>query len=53
MSKAYFFAVIPIMVVDSLRNVKVHHCLSLCHWLPLATNDLVDDNRKFEVEGIF
>ena len=23
------------------------------HWLPLATNDLVDDNRKFEFEGIF
>ena len=23
------------------------------HWLPLATIDLVDDNRKFEVEGIF
>ena len=23
------------------------------HWLPLATIDLVGDNRKFEVEGIF
>ena len=23
------------------------------HWLPLATIDLVGDNREFEVEGIF
>ena len=23
------------------------------HWLPLATIDLVDDNREFEVSGIF
>ena len=23
------------------------------HWLPLATIDLVGDNREFEVRGIF
>ena len=23
------------------------------YWLPLATNDLVGDNREFDVEGIF
>ena len=23
------------------------------HWLPLATIDLVDDNREFEVLGLF
>ena len=36
----------------SLRILKVHHCLSHgYHWLPLATIDLVGDNRELEVIG--
>ena len=42
---------ILLAVVDSLRTLKVHHCLSMVtvNWLPLATIDLVGDNREFEV----
>ena len=36
-------------MVGCLKTLKVHHCLSLVyHWLPLATIDLVGDNREFE-----
>ena len=42
---------ILLAMVDSLRTLKVHHCLSMVtiNWLPLATIDLVGDNREFEV----
>ena len=42
---------ILLAVVDSLRTLKVHHCLSMVtiNLLPLATIDLVGDNREFEV----
>ena len=54
MFKAYFEAVIPIMGGWYPQNIKGRSLYVLgYHWLPLATNDLVDDNRKFEVEGIF
>ena len=45
------------------RGVRggVQRCAEVCggvlvhgyHWLPLATIDLVGDNREFEVSGIF
>ena len=32
------------------ETLKVHHCLSMVTiWLPLATIDLMGDNREFEV----
>ena len=36
-------------MVDSLRTLKVHQFVHGYHWLPLATIDLVGDNREFEV----
>ena len=39
---------------DSLRTFKAASLFVLgYHWLPLATFDLVGDNREFEVWGIF
>ena len=47
--KAYFELLYPLKLVDSLRPSKLHHCFVLgYHWLPLATIDLVGDNREFE-----
>ena len=41
-------------MVDSLRTLKVYHSFVLgYHWLPLATIDLVGDNREFEFEPYF
>ena len=37
-------------MVDNLRTLKGASLFVLgYHWLPLATIDLVDDNREFEV----
>ena len=42
------------MVVDKSYNFKSALMYVLgYHWLPLATIDLVGDNREFEVLGIF
>ena len=49
MFKAYFELLYLLWVFDILRTVKVHHCLLGYHWLPLATIDLMDDNREFDV----
>ena len=38
------------------KNIEHWRCITAClgyHWLSLATIDLVDDNREFEVWGIF
>ena len=38
------------------KNIEHWRCITAClgyHWLSLATIDLVDDNREFEVLGIF
>ena len=44
----------PIMGGWYPRNCKDASLFVLgYHWLPLATIDLVGDNREFEVEGIF
>ena len=52
--KAYFEQLYPLWVVDSFRTSKVHHCLPLVsHWLPLATIDLVGDNRELKFEAYF
>ena len=50
MFKVYFELLYLLWMVDILRTLKVHHYLSLgYHWLPLATIDLVGDNREFGV----
>ena len=50
MFKAYFELLYLVWVVDILRTVKVHHCLSLVTiGLPLGTIELVGDNREFDV----
>ena len=48
--KAYFEQLYPLWVVDSFRTSKGPSLFALSyHWLPLATIDLVGDNREFEV----
>ena len=40
----------------SLMVLELQMSITVCPWLPLvaiATIDLVDDNREFEVSGIF
>ena len=40
-------------VVDSLRTLKVHHCLSLVTIGCIATIDLVGDNRNLKFQAYF
>ena len=50
--RSYFELLYLLWMVDSLgcQNIKGPSlCVLGYHWLPLATNDLVGDNRKFEV----
>ena len=55
MFKAYFELLYLLWVVDILRTVKVYHCLSLVTigQLPLATTDLVGDNRELKFNAYF
>ena len=50
MFKAYFELLYLLWVVDSPQNSK-DAALSVLgyHWLPLATIELVGDNREFDV----
>ena len=49
MFKAYFELLYLLWVVES-QNIKGPSLLVLgYHWLPLATIDLVGDNREFDV----
>ena len=48
----YAEGVMPIIllaVVDSLRTLKVHHCLSMVTMVAPSNHNLVGDNREFEV----
>ena len=46
----YLLVLYPLWVVDSLRTLNLHHCLSMVTTgCPLATIYLVGDNRDFEV----
>ena len=49
--EAYFEVLYPLYVVDSLRTLKVHHCLSLVT-IGSSNIDLVGDPREFEDSGI-
>ena len=50
MFKAYFDLLYLLWVVDILRTEKGASLFVLgYHWLPLATIDLVRDNREFDV----
>ena len=50
----YFEVLYPLLVVDILRTSNVHQCLFLVSiGYPLATINLVGDNREIEVRGIF
>ena len=44
--EAYFEVFYSLSMEDSLRTVKIDHCLPLA---ALANTELVDDNREFEV----
>ena len=47
--EAYVEVLNPFSVVDSLRTFKDPSlCVLGYHWLPLATIDLLGDNREFE-----
>ena len=46
MSEAYFEVLYPLWVFDNLRIIKGHQFFLGYHWLPLATSDLVGDNRE-------
>ena len=52
--KAYFELLYLLWVVDIPQNCK-GASLSVFgyHWLPLATIELVGDNREYDVKGIF
>ena len=48
--KVYFEFLYPLWMVDSLRTSKVHHWMPLdTIGCPLATIDLVGDNREFDI----
>ena len=48
--EVYFEVLYQLYVVDSLRTFEgVSLLVHGYHWLPLATIDLVGDNREFEV----
>ena len=50
MFKAYFELLYLLWVVDILRTLKGASLFVLgYHWLPLATIELVGDNREFDV----
>ena len=49
MFRTHFEDFYPLLVVDNLRTLKVHHCLSLVTTGSPETIDLVGDNREFEV----
>ena len=47
--EAYFEILCPLYVVKSQNIEGVSLFVHGYHWLPLATIDLVGDNREFEV----
>ena len=50
MFKAYFELLYLLWVVDILQNCKGASLSVLgYHWLPIATIELVGDNREFDV----
>ena len=52
MFDAYFEIFTQCLVEDSLKTLKIHSSILYYQLLPLATNHLVGDNRKFIALGM-